>query len=72
MSVTQTADGAVLIDGQDVDYYHSEEGSAARRKAARLALEDEGCFPPCAGDCCVRVRNFMATAEYTGRPREVP
>jgi hypothetical protein len=70
MSVTQTEDGSVFIDGQDVDYYYTEEGRAARRKAARLAHEDEGCFPPCPGDCCLRVRSFMATSEYTGRPRQ--
>lgn len=65
--ITWDKDMHPSIDGQRVDYYHTEEGRQARITACRIAHEDMGCFPPCGGDCCKRVREFMSSAEYVGR-----
>ena len=65
-AVTGKPIGEARIDGQTVERWHSKEGEAARLKAIRIAEEDMGCWPPCRGDCCKRVRAFKASAEYTG------
>lgn len=57
-----------LLDGQTVEHYHSEAGSAARMKAIEMAVALKGCYPPdCGHSECTPIRDFMATREFTGR-----
>jgi hypothetical protein len=57
---------SLTIAGRLVSYYHIETERRARCTASRIALADLACWPPCLHSHGARVREFVATKEYTG------